>query len=99
MKTEKVEKLEYLANALLYTVEHSIDNRINKYREEISGSKLRYLLSRLFPSVESYKVGYPFFYKHKWLLPVGWLYRLLRAVFDKKRRKNISREIEAVKNK
>ena len=25
MKTEKVEKLEYLANALLYTVEHSID--------------------------------------------------------------------------
>ena len=91
--------LYYLSSGVYGTVERSIDNRINRYREEKSSSKLRYLLSRLFPSVESYKVGYPFFYKHKWLLPIGWLYRLLRAVFDKKRRKNITREINAVKNK
>ena len=96
---EKDMLLYYLTSGVYGTVERSIDNRINKYREEKSGSKLRYLLSRLFPSVESYKVGYPFFYKHKWLLPIGWLYRLLRAVFVKERRKNISREIEAVKNK
>ncbi|MGN0619633.1 MAG: nucleotidyltransferase family protein [Ruminiclostridium sp.] len=96
---EKAMLMYYLTSGVYGTVERSIDNRINKYREEKSGSKLRYLLSRLFPSVESYKVCYPFFYKHKLLLPVGWLYRLLRAVFDKKRRKNISREINAVKNK
>lgn len=61
------------------------------------GSKLRYLLSRAFSTKEIY-TNWPFFKKHKWLLPVAWFYRLIRPVFDKKRREKLRQELKTVRS-
>jgi len=49
-------------------------------------AKLKYLWKRLFPDLSVYKVKYPFFYRHKWLLPVAWLWRLFSGLFRHGRR-------------
>ena len=36
--------------------------------------------------MEFYKQFYPFFYKYKVLLPVGWLFRLVRGLTARRRR-------------
>ena len=43
------------------------------------GSRLRYLLYRVFPPMDQIKVSDPFFYRHKWLMPVLWFWRLIRG--------------------
>lgn len=54
--------------------------------------RLRYIAKRLFPPMGYYKRFYPFFYRHKYLIPLCFLYRLYLALF--KRRKRIKSEIE-----
>ena len=51
-----------------------------------SKSKFRYIMRRIFPELEVYKEHYPFFYKHRILLPIGWLYRLFKGIILKSRR-------------
>ena len=46
-----------------------------------SFAKLRYVWDRLFPPLDdAYSAAYPFFGKHKWLLPVFYVYRLGHAL-------------------
>lgn len=87
----------YLSSGVYGTVERGVENRVKKYRS-ISGkrSKVGYLFSRLFPGMDTYK-HYPFFYKHKLLLPVCWVYRVFRVLFSKERREQMVREIKVVK--
>lgn len=88
----------YLTSGVYGTVERAVENRVRKYQKKSgSKSKVRYLLSRLFPSLETYRLYYPFFYRHRILLPVGWLYRVFRALLCKKRRKHMIREMGTVK--
>lgn len=74
-------------------VENGMKKHINK---DGSVSKVRYVWRRIFPGKEVYQY-YPFFNKYKIFLPVFWIYRLFRAVFQKKRRERIRREIVTVK--
>lgn len=99
LSAEEIELLEYYLTAGVYgTVERGMENRIHKYREKSgSNSKLRYLLSRAFSTKEIY-TNWPFFKKHKWLLPVAWFYRLIRPVFDKKRREKLRQELKTVRS-
>lgn len=99
LSEEEKDMLEnYLSLGVYGTVGRRVENRMGKFRKKSgSDSRLLYLLTRLFPDMETYKNYYPFFYKHKWLLPVGWLYRALRMLFSKKRRKKMVKEIKAVK--
>lgn len=95
------ERLEYyLASGVYGTEKKLIENRISKHRKKTgNNSGLSYVLSRIFPGMEIYKSYYPFFYKHKLLLPIGWLYRLLRMIFSRKKRAAVVRELDIVRNK
>lgn len=98
-KDEK-EMLEYYLSSGVYgDAERGMENKIKKFQKKSgSKSKLRYLWSRIIPEMVIMEQYYPFFYKHKLLLPVGWLYRLLRAVFLKSKRRKMLKEISVVKN-
>lgn len=59
-----------------------------------AGTKLRYYCARLFPGRQWCKVPYPFLYRHPYLLPFFWIYRIIRiALFSRKR---IGKEIKMV---
>lgn len=57
------------------------------------GAKLKYLLSRIFPDMDFYKINYPKAYKHRILLPFYWFLRLFRCVIHFKKS---TRELKAV---
>ena len=63
----------------------------------ISGfTKFRYIMTRLFPSRKSCEKNHPFVYKHPYILPFFWAWRLfIRLPMNKKR---IKREISAVRS-
>ena len=97
LSQEELDMLQYYMTSGVYgTFDHRIENNVKKYSKNGGSSKLRYVIKRIFPGMETYQY-YPFFYKHKWLLPVCWLYRLLRVVFQRERRERILREADAVR--
>ena len=53
----------------------------NVVRNKMKGdSKIGYIWRRIFPDKEFYQTYYPFFYRHKLLLPAAWAFRLIRGV-------------------
>ena len=60
-------------------------------------SKASYVFHRIFIPMEEYKVWFPWAYRHKWLIPVAWTYRLFRGVFA--RRKKVSVEVKHLMKK
>lgn len=69
----------------------TIDNYVI---EKADGSRFRYIIQRVFPPLSIYKCSYPFFYKHKILLPIGFFVRLFRIIT---RRKKVKAEFQALK--
>ncbi len=73
---------EELKGMLLYMMDSGTygkpENRVQN-QLQASGKK-RYLFRRLFPSVDEIKTYYPFFYRHKLLLPALFFYRIGRAI-------------------
>ena len=75
------EMLDYILSSGVYgTLDHRVENRLQKY----GGGKLRYALRRVAAPIskknpEYYMVAskYPFFYKHKILLPLLPVWRVL----------------------
>ncbi len=61
------------------------------------GSKLRYILNRLFPVGLYIKENYPFFHKYKILIPVLWVYRFFSKIFV--RYKYIKKEMKYINKK
>lgn len=57
-------------------------------------TKVKYLLGFVFPPVEEYKNSYPFFYKHKYLIPFLAPYRVVKALI--KNREKIKSEVTKV---
>lgn len=97
LSQEELDMLQYYMTSGVYgTFDRRIENNVKKYSKNGGSSKLRYVIKRIFPGMETYQY-YPFFYKHKWFLPVCWLYRLLRVVFQRERRERILREADAVR--
>ena len=97
---DEAEQLEYYLGSGTYG---TVSNRVSKTMTEIQGdgkpirgaTRLKYILSRLFPGRQWCKDAYPFFYKYPVLLPILWVYRIFRGLI--KRRKHIAGEIRAVK--
>ena len=98
LSKRELEMLQYCVNSGVYgNFEQKIQNRMKRYKDENGAfSKRRYYLKRLFPEMKFYQNYYPFFYRHKYLLPVGWFYRLLRRIFAKRRREEMLYEIHTV---
>lgn len=92
------EMLEYVMSSGVYgTMQHRVENRIHK----TGNSKMRYMLSRFFVPVSKKNKNYaamagfyPFFYKHKILLPILPFYRTFRAMKNGK----FKAEAKAIKN-
>ena len=77
---ENREMLEYILHSGAYgTLENSVKNTLNEYGGGTQG-KVKYLLTKIFPSVKSMKDTYPFFCEHKVLYPLLIIYRLLKAL-------------------
>lgn len=96
---EERELLEYYLTSGVYGfIERKMENRLGRFKRETgSTSKFRYVWSRIFPPMETYRVFFPFFYKHKWLLPIGWIYRAFRGVFVRERRTSFVTEMKVMK--
>ena len=92
------EMLDYIMSSGVYgTLNHKVENRMKEY----GGGKIWYMLNRFFVPVSKknknyavYAGYYPFFYKHKILLPLLPLYRTFRAIKSGK----FKAEAKAIKN-
>lgn len=70
-----------------------VQNRVAHEMERVAeGSKARYIFYRIFPSMDKIKTYWPFFYRHKWMIPVLWLYRPFHGLFIN--RKKIKAELK-----
>ena len=88
------EMLEYILSSGTYgTTQHRVTNQIGKLGGGIRG-KLKYLWSLVFIPMESVKRVYPFFYKHRILLPMLPFYRAGRGLAL--RPQKIRRELKAL---
>lgn len=72
---------EALLAQLLRAGTYGLEQIKVEHRLEKSGSRTAYLLSRAFPSVDYLSIMYPFLPKHRWLLPVMWIWRLVTRIF------------------
>ena len=60
-----------------------IESKLNKIIENeggINSLKAKYYFSRIFPSLEIIRDIYPFYYRHKILIPVLWLTRVFKSL-------------------
>lgn len=83
----------YIFSGTYGNISNTVHNTINK---KGLGSKKKYIFYRIFPPIEHYKVGFPWAYKHKWLIPVAWMYRIIRSIFTG--RKKLRAEIRNLNN-
>lgn len=89
LSDEEKEMLKYIYSSGAYgSTEHRYRNRLKRNE----GKKLSYVLKRVFVTGETVKNYYPFFYKFPIFLPVLWIYRILRAIFV--RRKKTKSELQ-----
>jgi len=80
LSSEEQEMLAYIVFSGTYgNIKNSVDNKVQKYGGGKKG-KRKYILSKMFLSMDEIKAYYPFFYKHKILLPGLFFYRLGKAV-------------------
>lgn len=89
----------YLGSGTYGTLSNHVSTQMAKIQGDgkpISGrTRLKYVLSRLFPGRQWCKDRHPFFYKYPVFLPALWIYRIFRGILAK--RKHIASEIRAVK--
>lgn len=85
---ERKELHYYICSGTYGTVSNKVENQL---QGNASGSKLKYLLHRLFPPMEWIKDYYPFFYRHKILFPLFWIVRPLHGLF--RNRKQLAAEL------
>ena len=96
LNESETEMLEYYMFSTTYgTMTQLIQHQLQKkYGQTSRAAKTKYLFSRIFPTLDFYKKNYPLAYRCKILIPFAWLYRLVRAIFV--RRKQIAREWDIV---
>lgn len=97
---EQQEMLKYLLGSGTYgTTENRIRKKLSALQENERSiavvTKLKFCLRRLFPGLEYMKMYAPFCYRHKWLIPFFWVYRLVRGL--RKNHRFIRAEIRALR--
>ena len=91
------EMLDYYLTSTTYgTRTRSAENTVKKhYAKSHSKSKFSFIRARLFPDMEFMKQYYPFFYRHKLLLPVGYVWRWIKGIATN--HKKIQAEMKALR--
>ena len=102
--TEREERMlsYFLGSGTYGNLTNKINNELDKLNSKgESGAKGKYVLSRLFPPMEWYKVNAPFYYKHKILIPFYVIARLFKKVLlaPRKAFNELRRVINAKKDK
>lgn len=69
----------------------------SKERKITLWMKMKYVFGRIFPPMEYYRQCYPFFYKHKVLIPFCVIYRVFMAIF--RRNDFVKSEMKILKKK
>ncbi len=88
------EMLDYLIGSGVYgNVNNSVRNRINKYGGGRAGIG-KYIFNRLFLPMDVVKEAFPFFYRHKILLPFLVIFRLCKGLLTN--RTHLKSEIKAL---
>ena len=67
---------------------------MEKFRKQGRISRIRFFMNRMFPSLEFMSVMYPVLKKRKWLLPLVWVWRLVKTLFARPGR--VLRETKAI---
>lgn len=98
---DEAKSLRYCLNGTAYgSLDYAIADRLYKLQKDAKpisgGTKLRYLLHRLFPSLEIIRPYYPFLDRHPWTFPAFWVWRLLYKGVTK--RGDIRRELSSLKS-
>ena len=62
----------------------TLENNVN--RGVAKKGRFRYIMSRIFPPMSTYKALYPWAYKTKVLIPVAWFVRFFRIIFTNPKR-------------
>lgn len=76
---EEKEQLDFfIFSGTFGTGTNLVDSKIKKLNANSKGS---YIFKRIFPPMEHYQACLPWAYKYKILLPVAWLYRIIRMPF------------------
>ncbi len=77
---EEQEMLEYFIFSGTYgTLQNSVENSVNKYSSKKDG-RHSYVIKKIFMPLDLVKAYYPFYYRHKILLPVLFFYRIGKAL-------------------
>ena len=80
------EMLEYIVHSGAYgNIENIVRNRLRKYGSGRIG-KIKYVLSKVFPTAKSMKSTYPKLCEHKIYYPALVIFRLMKAVTLKRRK-------------
>ncbi len=80
---EKESLLFYISSGTFGKVSTFVKNKIERYRNEQNGGTFKYILRRLFPDLNFYKVKYPFCYKYKIFIPFVAVYRIfIRSIVN-----------------
>lgn len=89
--------LFYLTSGTYGTAKNFAEKDIAKAMAESKHkSKVLYILRCIFPKKEHMEVWFPFFYKHKLLLPIGYIWRWIRGIST--RRRFIRAKLNVLKN-
>ncbi len=77
---------DFLLHGTYGSARKMTENSIEKIREQsgkrgLGGAKIKYVLGRLFPPVESYKTTYPTAYKYRILIPFVVVKRIFAMIF------------------
>lgn len=90
------ELLDYYLTSCTYgTTMRSAENTVKRhYAKSKNKSKIGFVMARLFPDMEFMRLYYPFFYQHKLLLPVGYVWRWCKGIATN--RKKLQAEMRAL---
>lgn len=77
----------YIFSGAYGTVNHAGRNTVEEGMKGAGiSAKIKYVFHRLFPPMQFIKSEFPFFYKHKCLIPVLWLIRPIKGIIVNKKR-------------
>ena len=98
---EERQMLLYQLESSTYgTIQNTVNNRLHALQSDnrpiTRSTKLKYCIDRLFPDREWCRSYCPFIYRHLWLLPAFWVWRIITKSFSK--RKKVWRELATIKS-
>lgn len=78
---KEVEMISYILNAGTYgtqknKIKHDVMDLQNDKEKFGLKEKFKYCMKRIYPGMEHIRTHHPYLYKHQWLIPFFWIYRL-----------------------